>query len=98
MKRPITRTLLVTALAALTVTGTASAAEAEPTGCTLRPVTRGAQVSCTGGTGFVRAGVECIVKNEFDNISYGPWVGVGEVSKAVCGGGGRVADYWYDVA
>jgi hypothetical protein len=45
-----------------------------------------------------RAGVDCIVKNEFDNTSYGPWVAIGDASTALCGSGARVADYWYEIA
>jgi hypothetical protein len=97
MKRPITGTLLVTALAALAVIGTASAAQAEPTHCTVRLVGHGAEVSCTDGTGLVRIVVECIAKNEFENTSYGPWVAVGDVSRATCGGATRV-NTWYEVA
>jgi hypothetical protein len=97
MTRPITRTLLVAAIAALTVTGTASAAQAEPTNCTLRGLGNGFQVSCTGGTGLVRVALECIAKNEFDSINYGPWVAVGGISAVRCGGA-RIVDSWYEFA
>jgi hypothetical protein len=66
--------------------------------CGVTPVTRGAQASCTGGTGLVRAGVDCIAKDEFDTTHYGPWVAVGDVSRATCFGGSRVVDYWYEIA
>jgi hypothetical protein len=98
MRKPITRTVLVAALAALAVTGTATAARADPTGCTVTSVTNGARASCTGGTGLVRAGVDCIAKNEFDTTHYGQWVAVGGASTAICFGGSRVVDYWYEVA
>jgi len=98
MKKPITHILLVAALAAVSVTGTASAARAEPTNCTVTPVTNGARASCTGGTGLVRAGVDCIAKGSFDTTRYGPWVAVGDISTAMCLGGSRAVDYWYEVA
>lgn len=98
MKNPITRTLLVASIAALGMAGTATVARAEPTNCTVKPVTHGARAHCTGGTGLVRAGVDCIVKNEYDTTYYGPWVAVGDASTATCPGGARVEDYWYDVA
>jgi hypothetical protein len=98
MKYPIIRTLLVASLAAPCIAGVASAAQAEPANCTVKPVTRGAEASCTSGTGLVRAGVDCIAKNEFDTTRYGPWVPVGRTSTAICLGGSRVVSYWYEVA
>lgn len=98
MRKPILRIVLVAALAALAVTGTVSAARADPTNCSVTSVTQGARASCTGGTGLVRAGVDCIAKNEFDTTRFGPWVAVGDISTARCLGGSRVIDYWYEVA
>jgi hypothetical protein len=96
--KSITRILLTSAVAGLALAGVPSPAQAEPTNCTLTPVTKGVEARCTAGSGQVRAGVECFVKNQFESTHYGSWVGVGSVSTARCFGGSRLVDSWYEVA
>jgi hypothetical protein len=76
-----------------------AAARAEPTECTATASGNRTHARCLGGTGLVRAGILCAVKNgEFENDHFGPWVGVGATSTAACLGGGRGIDWWYEIA
>ena len=86
----------------LVVAGTVvvpAAAQAAPSGCSVTVSGRTARATCTGGTGQVRAGAECLVMkpgDPFSTTSYGAWVGVGAVSTATCGGGTHLVDAWYE--
>ncbi|MGN9909957.1 hypothetical protein ACTMTJ_20625 [Phytohabitans sp. LJ34] len=84
------RLLLGTALVAAGLTGGATAAQAAPGNCTMQTFgepPRGARVSCASGTGFVRIVIDCVSGPAIDPVRttiFGPWVGVGGVSSAVC--------------
>jgi hypothetical protein len=86
----------------LAVAGTLAvptAAQAAPTGCTVTVAGRTAQANCSGGTGQVRAGVECLVMKPGDPFStnrFGSWVAVGAVSSVSCAGGTHLVDAWYE--
>lgn len=102
MKAFGTRLLLSGAIVATGLVGTATAAQAAPTGCVLTPDSRtdGASVQCSSGTGQVRVVVECTVFRPGDPIStlrFGPWVNVGQRSSQNCPGGPRLTDDFFEV-
>ncbi|MBF9130161.1 hypothetical protein I0C86_14525 [Plantactinospora sp. S1510] len=97
MKILFTRLLVTGALAVPLVAVGATAASAEPTNCTATPSGNTTRARCTSGTGQVRAGILCVVKGEFENDHYGPWVGIGATSTVTCPGGGRGVDWWYEI-
>ncbi|GAA0923066.1 hypothetical protein [Virgisporangium aurantiacum] len=97
--RMIPKLLVGGALAVAGTMAVPTAAQAAPTGCSLTISGRTAQVVCSGGSGQVRAAVECLVMKPGDPFStnrFGPWVGVGAVSSVSCGGGTHLVDAWYE--
>jgi hypothetical protein len=102
--KSLARSILVsTGMVAIGLLGSATAAQAAPTGCTLETgvPSDGARVRCTSGSGEVRVMVECLlIKPGGDPITTtrpGPWVGVGATSSTTCSGGPRLSDAWYEV-
>ena len=76
-----------------------AAAQATPSNCSVTLQNKTARAICTGGSGQVRAGIECLVMkpgDPFEVIHYGGWVYIGLTSSASCANGNQVVDYWYE--
>jgi hypothetical protein len=89
-------------MVAIGLLGSANAAQAAPSGCTLEvgAPADGARVRCSSGTGEVRVMLQCIVLKPGDpiiNDRPGPWVGVGATSSTTCAGGPQLYEAWYEV-
>jgi hypothetical protein len=84
----LVRLLMGTAMVAAGLAGSATAAQAVPTNCSLQAgvPSNGASASCRAGTGLVRVVIGCSGPASDPVLRYfaGPWVGIGAVSEAVC--------------
>jgi hypothetical protein len=103
MNTHVSRLLVGAAVVAAGVLGSATAAQAVPTGCSFlsgQPADTAA-VRCTSGTGEVRVVIECTIfppgRDPISTTRFGPWVGVGSTSSADCRGGPVLTDRWYEV-
>ena len=97
----LARLLLGTALVAAGLAGSATAAQAVPGNCTTQitgnPAT-GAWVSCASGTGGVSVVIDCgPAVGPVTMRIFGPWVGVGKVSAAICPAGTRLKANTYQL-
>jgi hypothetical protein len=82
-------------IAATTVLGPATAAQAAPTGCSAWTLGTDAFASCTGGTGTVRAHVWCSSVWGDETARLGGAVPPGQTSVAKCPPTWQVQDWWY---
>ena len=76
-------------LVAATTLGTATTADATPSGCQVVPSDQHVTVICTSGSGEYRAYTRCDRNNWPDYNRYGRWVGLRQISSATCDAGHR---------